>query len=196
MLELSVLVQRILDCYGRSIFRQTALTDLPCLPLAFAESQPKATTFQGSGNLTNINVRTSTTLSPAYVSQTDQVSSIQLTVVITSSVEPNGAVSRSLRDDCATPSSVVGVSTQRYEIQKATIAGRTGRILIEAQGPWEGDATTPPGTRIRLHWKITGLDGDLKGMEGEGLSVGTTTAFPNQLATANTTYTITLALKK
>jgi hypothetical protein len=178
------------------MLRKTALAALLFLPLALAESQPKPIVIHGTGNLTSVNVRTSTPLYPACVSQIDRVGSIQLTGVITTSVEANGYMSRALRDDCATPSSVVGLSTQRYEIQKATIAGRTGRILIEAQGPFEGDAATPPGTRIRLHWKIIGLDGDLKGMEGEGMSAGIATAFTGQPAAANTTYIVTLTLKK
>jgi hypothetical protein len=186
--------------FRSSLLRKSSFGLFSVFTMAFsitlhAESA-HARVIEGTGNLASTNIRTSTQLYPACVTQVDRTGSIQLTGVIFTSNEPTGYQSTSLRDDCASPSSIIGTSRHRYEIQNATIAGRTGRIVIEAVGVYEGDATTPPGTRMRLQWKITGLDGDLKGMEGEGQSVGITTAFPNQPATNSSTYSVKLILKK
>jgi hypothetical protein len=170
---------------------------VPPAPSSFGASQaPTRIVIQGTGNLSSVNTRTTTELDPPCVELVERSGSVALTGVITTAVGLNSYYSRALRDSCDPTTQIVGMTMQWYDNLTATIAGRTGRIRIEAIGPFEGDALIPPGTELRLRWKITGLDGDLRGMEGEGIAVGRSTAFDNQQPTANTTYTVTLFLPK
>lgn len=143
--------------------------------------------IEGTGNFDSVVTRTTETLSPPCVSLVSRAGVVAFTGLITSQ---NGAfASRALRDACATP--VQGTSTQTYDLLYATVAGRTGHLVVQAEGVFEGDATTPPGARSRYHLTISGVDGDLKGAEGEGQSVGLATS-----ASSSNTYYVKITLKK
>jgi len=90
-----------------------------------------------------------------------------------------------VRDTCPGP------TKQTYEPFKATVAGRTGHLIVEAEGVFEGDATVLPGARSRYHLTITGVDGDFKGACGEGQSVGLATT-----ASSTNSYYVKIWFKK
>jgi len=145
--------------------------------------------IEGTGTFNSVVTRTSVTLDPPCVSLVSRAGTVAFTGMITNSGVDSVFSSRALRDACASP--VQGSTSQTYELLNATVAGRTGHLHVEADGYFEGDATTPPGARSRYHLRITGVDGALKGAEGEGQSVGlaTTTGSTN-------TYYVSLTLKK
>jgi hypothetical protein len=145
--------------------------------------------IEGTGNFDSVVTRTTETLSPLCVSLISRAGTVAFTGLITNDPQNGVLVARAVRDACASP--VQGTSTQTYDLLNATVAGRTGHLVVEAEGVFEGDATTLPGARSRYHLKISGVGGDLKGAEGEGQSVGLATT-----AASSNTYYVTITVKK
>jgi hypothetical protein len=143
--------------------------------------------LEGTGTFSSLVVRTTQTLDPPCVSLVSRAGTVAFTGFITA--QGGGFESRAVRDACATP--VQGTSSQTYDLLNATIGGKTGHLVIQADGIFEGDATVPPGARSRYHLTISGVGGDLKGAEGEGQSVGLATT-----AVSSNTYYVTIRLKK
>ena len=146
--------------------------------LAAARSHARGGTspivVEGTGKFDSQVVRTSDPLDPPCVSHVTRVGQVAFTGFISNAFEDGRFEAHALRDACAGP--VQGTSRQTYDLLNATVAGRTGHLRIEAEGTFEGDATTPPGARTRYLFKIQGIGGDFAGAEGEGQSVGLTTA--------------------
>src|SRR5262245_32921904 len=82
--------------------------------------------------------------------------------------------SRIVRDACEEP--VQGTNKTTYTLDEATVAGRKGGLILEASGIFDGDVTSPAGSRTRFHFTIRGVSGDLKGATGTGQFVGGSTA--------------------
>lgn len=167
------------------------------LLLALPGGQARAgsgTVLEGTGTFSSQVVRTTETLDPPCVSLVTRNGNVAFTGLITNTLQNGDFVSHALRDACATP--VQGPSKQTYELHGATVAGKKGDLVVEAEGIFEGDATTPPGARSRYQLKIWGVSGDFKGAEGEGQSVGIATGFPGVPATSSNTYYVTIRLKK
>jgi hypothetical protein len=150
------------------------------------------TVLEGTGTFSSAVVRTTTPLDPSCVSLVTREGTVAFTGFITNT--DGGFLSHAVRDACASP--VQGPSKQTYDLFNATVDGRTGHLIVEAVGIFEGDATTPPGARSQYHLTITGVDGDFKGATGEGQSVGLATGFPGVPATSSNTYYIKILLKK
>jgi len=79
-----------------------------------------------------------------------------------------------VRDACEDP--IQGTNKTTYTLDEATVAGRTGGLILEASGIFDGDVTSPAGSRTRFHFTIRGVSGDLKGATGTGQFVGGSTA--------------------
>ena len=143
--------------------------------------------LEGTGTFTSTVVRTSVPLDPPCVSLVTRVGTVAFTGFITA--QTGNFESHALRDACAAP--VQGPTSQTYELLNATIGGKTGQLVIQADGIFEGDATVAPGARSRYHLTISGVGGDLKGAVGEGQSVGLATT-----SASSNTYYVTITLKK
>ena len=144
--------------------------------LAGGERQAGATSpvvVEGTGTFTSVVVRTTIPMDPACVSLVTRMGTVEFTGVLTNTAADSTFLSHAVRDACASP--VQGPTKQTYDLLKATVAGRTGHLIVEAEGVFEGDATVAPGARSRYHLTITGIDGDFNGAYGEGQSVGLAT---------------------
>jgi hypothetical protein len=143
--------------------------------------------LEGTGTFSSVVIRTTSTLDPPCVSLVTRVGTVDFTGFIKNTA--GNFLSHAVRDACADP--VQGPTKQTYDLLNATVAGRTGQLHVEAEGVFEGDATTPPGARSRYHLTITGVDGDFKGAYGEGQSVGLATT-----TSSSNTYYVKIWLKK
>jgi hypothetical protein len=152
-----------------------------------------ATEIEGTGKFDSQVVRTSEALDPPCVSLVARVGQVAFTGLISNELGDGKLDGLALRDACTV--AVQGTTRQTYDLLRATVAGRTGHLRIEADGVFEGDATTPPGARSRYILKIRGIAGDLAGAEGEGQSVGTATGVPGEPASSSNTYQVRIRFK-
>ncbi len=144
---------------------------------------------EGTGTFTSAVVRTTSAMDPLCVSLVTRVGTVEFAGFITNAAAHSSFLSHAVRDACASP--VQGPTKQTYDLLKATVAGRTGHLIVQAEGVFEGDATVDPGARSRYHLTITGVDGDFNGAYGEGQSVGQATA-----ASSTNSYYVKIWLKK
>lgn len=152
-----------------------------------------ATEIEGTGKFDSQVVRTSEALDPPCVSLVARVGQVAFTGLISNELGDGKLDGLALRDACTV--AVQGTTRQTYDLRRVTVAGRTGHLRIEADGVFEGDATTPPGARSRYILKIRGIAGDLAGAEGEGQSVGTATGVPGEPASSSNTYQVRIRFK-
>jgi hypothetical protein len=152
------------------------------------------TVIEGTGNFSSEVARTTDILDPTCVSLVTRIGNVAFRGLISNALDHGGFVSHSLRDACATPTQ--GTTRATYDLLNATVAGKTGHLVVEVEGVFEGDATTPPGARTRYHFTISGVGGALKGVEGEGQSVGLATGFPGLPAVSSNTYYAKIWFKK
>ena len=157
-------------------------------------SAGSTTVIEGTGTFSSVVTRTTATLDPACVSLVTRIGTVAFTGLITNALADGQFASHALRDACAAP--VQGPSRQTYDLLNATVGGKTGHLVVEVEGFFDGDAATPPGARTRYHFTISGVGGNLKGALGEGQSVGLATAFPGVPATSSNTYYATISIKK
>jgi hypothetical protein len=134
-----------------------------------ADDDDDSAVSEGTGSYVSHVTRTATPVT-SCVELIKRVGSIGFTGFITSAESDGKFESRALRDFCAEP--VQGPTRQHYELRNATVAGRTGTLIIDAEGVFEGDATSSPGARPRYHLTLRGVGGKLKGLRGEGMAVG------------------------
>ena len=151
-----------------------------------ARSESTPTEIEGTGKFDSEVVRTTEVLDPPCVSLVTRVGHVAFTGFITNAFADGNFEAHALRDACA--ASVQGTSRQTYDLLNATVRGKTGHLRIEAEGVFEGDATTPPGARTRYSFKIWGIGGDFNGAEGEGQSVGLATGSTGSPAVSSNTY--------
>jgi len=133
----------------------------------------KDTLVTGTGNFVTDVTRTSEPLDPSCVTLVTRVGNVSFSGLIENALENGQQEVHALRDACADP--VQGTATAIYILQEATIAGRTGGLILEARGIFEGDATSSEGARPRYQFTIRGVSGDLKGASGVGQYVGQAT---------------------
>jgi hypothetical protein len=132
----------------------------------------------GTGNLVTEVTRTSEPLDPPCVSLVTRVGRVSFSGFIENALEDGRQEVYALRDACSDP--VYGTATSTFKLEAATVAGRTGGLILEARGIFEGDATSLGGARPRYHFTIRGVSGHLKGATGTGHFLGqatTTSAF-------------------
>lgn len=142
-------------------------------PVSVASGQPmdkKWTLVTGTGNFVSQVTRTSEVLDPPCVTLVSRDGNASFSGLIENALADGEQKTRLLRDACAAP--VQGTATTTYVLNEATVAGRTGGLILEATGVFEGDATDPAGARTRLHFTIRGVSGDLRGARGTGQHVG------------------------
>lgn len=144
---------------------------------------------EGTGTFTSVVVRTTSAMDPPCVSLVTRAGTVGFAGLITNVAADSSFLSHAVRDACASP--VQGPTRQTYDLFNATVAGRTGHLIVEAEGVFEGDATVAPGARSRYHLTITGVDGDFKGASGEGQSVGLATT-----TSSSNSYYVKIWLKK
>lgn len=144
---------------------------------------------EGTGTFNSVVMRTMTTMDPACVSLITRAGTVEFAGFVTNPAANSTFLSHAVRDACADP--VQGPTKQTYDLLNATVAGRTGHLIVEAEGVFEGDATAAAGARSRYHLTITGVDGDFKGAYGEGQSVGLATT-----ASSTNSYYVKIWLKK
>ena len=137
-------------------------------------NEEKETLVTGTGNIVAVVMRTSEPLSPPCVTLVRRVGSASFTGLIENAPEHGRQDSRIVRDACEDP--IQGTNKTTYELDKATVAGRTGGLILQATGIFDGDATSPSGSRTRLHFTIRGVSGELKGAAGSGQFVGDSTS--------------------
>jgi len=137
-------------------------------------NEEKDTLVTGSGNIVALVTRTSEPLSPPCITLVRRVGTASFSGLIENAPEHGRQESRILRDACEDP--IQGTNATTYTLDEATVAGRTGGLILEASGIFDGDATSPAGSRTRLHFTIRGVSGDLKGATGTGQFVGDSTA--------------------
>jgi hypothetical protein len=133
----------------------------------------KGTMVAGTGNFVTQVTRTSEPLDPPCVELVTRVGNASFSGLIENALENGQQEVHALRDACADP--VQGTTTATYVLEEATVAGRTGGLILEARGIFEGDATSPAGSRPRYYFTIRGVSGDLKGATGTGQYVGQAT---------------------
>jgi hypothetical protein len=127
----------------------------------------------GTGNLVTEVTRTSEELDPPCVSLVTRIGSVSFSGFIENAPGDGQQEVHALRDACSDP--VYGTATSTFKLEAATVAGRTGGLILEARGFFEGDATSPGGARPRYHFTIRGVSGDLKGATGTGHYLGQAT---------------------
>lgn len=145
--------------------------------------EKKGTLVTGTGGFVTEVTRTTEPLDPPCVTLLTRVGNAAFSGLIENALENGTQEVRGLRDACADP--VSGTATATYVLKDAKVAGRTGDLVLEASGYFEGDAGSPAGARPRYHLTIRGVSGDLKGAVGTGQSVGqatTTSAFDSYYA--------------
>jgi len=155
------------------------------------------TLIEGTGNLHTEGVRTQEPLIPACVSLVTRTGHVAFEGLIRNDLLDGDMSTRAMRDDCVDPagSAVQGPSRHTYDLKNASIGGKKGRLVIEMEGFFTGDAHTPPGSRTQYHLKIRGVGGDFKDAVGEGTAVGLATGFPNVEATTSTTYHVRIWIR-
>jgi len=161
--------------FGLLIF----LVAVSCLSVRLAAgsgktNEEKETLVTGTGNIVAVVTRTSEPLSPPCVTLVRRSGTASFSGLIENAPEDGRQESRILRDACEDP--IQGTNRTTYTLDKATVAGRTGGLILEATGIFDGDATSPAGSRTRLHFTIRGVSGDLKGATGTGQFVGDSTS--------------------
>jgi hypothetical protein len=144
---------------------------------------------EGTGTFTSTVARITSPMDPLCVSLVTRTGTVEFSGFITNAGADSSFLSHAVRDACASP--IQGPTKQTYDLLYATVAGRTGHLLVEAEGVFEGDATVAPGARSRYHLTITGIDGDFQGAYGEGQSVGLATT-----ASSTNSYYAKIWLKK
>ena len=137
-------------------------------------NEEKGTLVTGTGNIVAVVTRTSEPLSPPCITLVRRVGTASFSGLIENAPEHGRQESRILRDACEDP--IQGTNATTYTLDEATVAGRTGGLILKATGIFDGDATSPAGSRTRLHFTIRGVSGDLKGATGTGQFVGDSTA--------------------
>jgi hypothetical protein len=137
-------------------------------------NEEKETLVTGTGNIVAVVTRTSEPLLPPCVSLVRRSGTASFSGLIENAPEHGRQESRILRDACEEP--IQGTNRTTYTLDEATVAGRTGGLILEATGIFDGDATSPAGSRTRLHFTIRGVSGDLKGATGTGQFIGDSTA--------------------
>ncbi|MFO0792729.1 MAG: hypothetical protein U0586_01565 [Candidatus Brocadiaceae bacterium] len=133
----------------------------------------KCTLVKGTGNFVTQVTRTAEPLDPPCVALVTRVGNVSFSGLIENTLENGHQETHALQDGCADP--VQGTTATTYILKEATVAGRKGCLILKATGVFEGDATLPAGSRNRLHFKIRGVSGDLKGATGTGQFVGQST---------------------
>mgnify|MGYP001459825557 CR=1 FL=1 len=112
------------------------------LLLAEAPSQARADStivIEGNGTFSSVVTRTTVALTPPCVSLVTRIGTIAFTGLIANDLPDGQFESHALRDACAPP--VQGPSKQTYDLRHATVAGKTGHLVVEVEGFFEGDAT-------------------------------------------------------
>jgi hypothetical protein len=137
-------------------------------------NEEKGTLVTGTGNIVAEVTRTSEPLSPPCVTLVRRVGTASFSGLIENALEHGLQESRILRDACEEP--IHGTNRTTYTLDEATVAGRRGGLILEASGTFDGDVTSPAGSRTRFHFTIRGISGDLKGATGTGQFVGESTA--------------------
>lgn len=170
---------------GRFSMKTTGTFGLLLLLVAFAallvphaaisgkSNEEKGTLVTGTGNIIAVVTRTSEPLSPPCVTLVTRVGTASFSGLIENAPEHGLQETRALRDACEEP--IQGTNRTTYTLDEATVAGRTGGLILEASGVFDGDATSPAGSRTRLHFTIRGVSGELKGATGTGQFVGDST---------------------
>jgi hypothetical protein len=128
------------------------------VPIVASNSKPneeKDTLVAGTGNIVAVVTRTSEPLSPPCVTLVRRVGSASFSGLIENAPDHGRQESRILRDACEDP--IQGTNKTTYVLDQATVAGRTGGLILEASGIFDGDATSPAGSRTRLHFTIRGV---------------------------------------
>jgi len=134
----------------------------------------KGTLVTGTGNIVAVVTRTSDPLSPPCITLVRRVGTASFSGLIENAPQLGRQESRIVRDACEDP--IQGTNRTTYLLDGATVTGRTGSLILEASGLFDGDATSPAGSRTRLHFTIRGVSGELKGATGTGQFVGDSTA--------------------
>lgn len=143
------------------------------LLLAETSGKTKGTLVTGTGKFVTQVTRTSESLDPPCVTLVTRVGNVSFSGLIGNAPENGYQETHALRDECAAP--IQGTTATTYILKEATVAGRTGGLILKASGIFDGDVTLPAGARTRLHFKIRGVSGDLKGVTGTGQFVGQST---------------------
>ena len=146
---------------------------------AWAEDKKdkKRTLVTGTGNFVAQVTTTVEPLVPPCVLLSTRVGNVSFSGLIENALEDGHVEARSLRDACAAPIQSTVMVT--YTLAEATVAGRTGGLILEVHGIADGDVTVG-AARPRFHFTIRGVSGDLKRATGAGQLVGqatTTSAF-------------------
>lgn len=136
--------------------------------------EKKGTLVSGTGEFVTEVERTTVPLEPPCVSLLTRVGNVAFSGFIENALEDGWQDVRGLRNACTEP--VHGTATATFTLENATVAGRTGTLILEGRGIFEGDATGPAGARPRYHITIHGVSGDLKGATGTGQILGQATA--------------------
>jgi hypothetical protein len=137
----------------------------------------------GTGSFVTQVTRTTEPLDPPCVTLLTRVGNVAFSGLIENALEHGRQEVHGLRDACADP--VQGTARTTYTLRNASVAGRTGGLILDATGVFVGDATLAGGARPRYHFTIRGVSGDLRGATGSGQIVGqatTTSAFDTYYA--------------
>ena len=143
----------------------------------------KRTLVSGTGEFVAEVERTTVPLDPPCVSLLTRAGNVAFSGLIENALEDGWQEVRGLRNACTEP--VHGTAAATFTLENATVAGRTGTLILEGRGIFEGDATDAAGARPRYHITIRGVSGDLKGATGTGQILGqasATTAFDTYYA--------------
>lgn len=152
----------------------------------------KTTLIAGTGSFVAVLTRTVETLNLPCVQLVSSDGTIEFSGLIVTPGSGSVGGSRALRDACAAP--VQGTTASSFTLVGATVSGKTGDLILEATGVFEGEPTIAPGVRTRLHFTIRGVSGGLNGATGTGQVVGQTTAFPGEPASSHGTYYAEISL--
>jgi hypothetical protein len=134
------------------------------------QKHKKGTLVTGTGSFVTEVTRTSEPLDPPCVTLVTRVGNVSFSGLIENALKNGHQEVHALRDECAYP--VQGTTKATYMLNQVTVAGRSGGLILEARGIFEGDATLSAGARPRYHFTIRGVSGDLKGATGDGQYVG------------------------
>jgi len=137
----------------------------------------------GTGSFFTEVTRTTEPLEPPCVTLLTRAGNVQFSGFIENALADGWQEVRGLRDACTEP--VQGTARAKYTLKDATVAGRTGDLILEAKGFFEGDAASAEGARPRFHLTIRGVSGELKGATGTAQNLGqagTTSAFDTYYA--------------
>jgi hypothetical protein len=126
----------------------------------------KGTLVTGTGNLVAQVTRTSKPLDPPCVAFGTHVGNVSFSGLIENALEDGDQEIRTVLDGCSAP--FQGTTMGTYTLAKATVAGRTGGLILEVRGIFELE----PFSRNRYHFTIRGVSGDLKRATGAGVLVG------------------------